>query len=274
MIINIESEEYYAHPALSHSRLKLIERSPAHFHHWMVHAKESSDALNFGRLFHASILEPETVASEFLVAPDVDRRTKAGKETHAAFIEAAAGKTVMTQADFEVARSMSEAISADEAARSLVFEAVASGRVEEAHLWNDRFYGVEMKAKADAVLSDGTILDLKTTQDASPSSFASSIARYGYHTQAAWYARALQASGQDFRRFVIVAVEKTPPYAVGVYVIDREAIKAGEQRIRRWVSTYTDCVANCSWPGYTSGQVMSIGMPAWAKKEDQNDDWQ
>ena len=35
----------------------------------------------------------------------------------------------------------------------------------------------KMKAKADAVLSDGTILDLKTTQDASPSSFASSIAR-------------------------------------------------------------------------------------------------
>ena len=273
MIAEMTSEEYYSHPALSHSRLKLIERSPAHFRHWMEHQKESTDALDFGRLFHASILEPETVATDFTVAPDVDRRTKAGKEEYAKFLKSATGKTVVSAADLEMVGAMSASISTDDAAKSLVFEAVAGGRVEEAHLWRDQALALEMKAKADAIIRNGVVIDLKTTTDASPSAFASSIARYGYHTQAAFYARAVRAAGMDFGGFIIIAVEKTPPYAVGVYQIDSSALAAGEARIQRWLSTYVDCLTSNTWPGYTSGSVRFLSLPAWMKKEDQNEEW-
>lgn len=266
---------YHAHPALSHSRLKLIGRSPAHFMHYLTSDRESSEALDFGKLFHASILEPETVEHEFAVLPDsIDRRTKVGKAEYAAFIEASQGRTVVTQDQKDLADQMAKAISADPSANEIVFDAVATGRIEEAHVWTDGIYRIERKSKMDAVLKDGTVLDIKTTTDASPSAFSKSILTYGYHTQAAFYADAMLASGHEMRRFVIVAIEKAPPFAVGVYVLDRPAIDAGRKKVAEWLSIYTDCKASNTWPGYTP-QPRLISIPAWAlnQEESANDQW-
>lgn len=264
MIVKLDSAAYHADPALSHSRLKVMERSPAHFKWASENAVESSAALDFGRLFHASILEPETVVDQFAVTPDgIDRRTNAGKLEWSKFVESSKGRTIVTAADMEMVKAMSTAISANQSSRDLVFDAVAIGRVEEPHKWIDRMWGVERKAKMDAVLGDGTIIDFKTTQDASPRAFERSILTYGYHTQAAFYADAMDASGQSMRRFVIVAVEKTPPYAVGVYELTRESIAAGRERVSDWITKYLDCMAKGSWPSYTPS-IQMLGIPKWA----------
>lgn len=266
---------YHAHPALSHSRLKLMGRSPAHFLHHITAERETSEALDFGKLFHASILEPETVEHEFAVLPDsIDRRTKVGKAEYAAFIESAQGRTVVTQDQKDLAERMAEAISLDPSANEIVFDAVATGRIEEAHVWTDGIHSIERKAKMDAVLKDGSVLDIKTTSDASPSAFSRSILSYGYHTQAAFYADAMLASGTEMRRFVIVAIEKTPPFAIGVYVLDRPAIDAGRRRVDEWISTYLDCKSRNVWPGYTPSPRL-ISIPTWAlnQEENQNDQW-
>lgn len=271
MIVKLNSSAYHADPALSHSRLKVMERSPAHFKWVSDNAVESSAALDFGRLFHASILEPDTVAEDFAVTPEgIDRRTTAGKLEWTKFVESSKGRTIVTSADMEMVRAMSMSISANESSRDLVFDAIATGRVEEAHKWLDRTWGVERKAKMDAVLNDGTVIDFKTTTDASPRAFERSILSFGYHTQAAFYADAMDASGQSMRRFVIVAVEKTPPYAVGVYELTRESISIGRERVSEWITKYLDCLTNGSWPSYTPS-IQMLGIPKWALGKEGHD---
>lgn len=269
MIVQLDSQSYHANPALSHSRLKAIDRSPAHFKHLSENGGQSSDALDFGRLFHAFILEPDTVASAFAVAPDVDRRTTAGKAAWREFSDANGDRTIVTASDMQVVRAMSDAISAAPCASELVFDAIATGRVEEAHRWHDVTWNVARKAKMDAVLRDGTVIDLKTTLDASPRAFERSILTYGYHTQAAFYADAMDAAGDGMRRFVIVAIEKNPPYAIGVYELSRQSVVAGRVKVNNWLSTYVDCVASGSWPGYTTSTHL-INLPKWANGIDAN----
>lgn len=264
MIVNLNSIEYHAHPALSHSRMKVFERSPLHFKHSMEYSRPQSDALDFGKLFHAAILEPETIADAFVVAPEVDRRTKVGKEEYAAFIADAGSRTVVSADMMRMATAMTSSISDHPAARDIVFQAVAGGRLEESHVWTDKVTGLQRKSRIDAVLADGTVVDLKTTIDASPRSFARSVLQYGYHTQAAYYADAMTANRDDMKRFVIVAIEKTAPFAVGVYELDREAVASGRAQVENWMSQYIDCVTSGVWSSY-SQSVELLGLPSWTK---------
>jgi exodeoxyribonuclease VIII len=268
MIVKLDAQAYHADPALSHSRLKVMGRSPAHFRWTSDNGHPSSDALDFGKLFHASILEPETVSKDFSVAPEgIDKRTTAGKAAWAKFVDESNGKTIVTAADMRTAMAMSAAINANEGARDIVFDAIATGRVEEAHKWLDPMWRVDRKSKMDAVLSDGTVVDIKTTVDASPRAFERSILSYGYHTQAAYYADAMDACGQGMRRFLIVAIEKTPPYAIGVYQVAPEAIAVGRVRVAEWLSRYVDCVSKGAWPSYTESFEV-LGLPKWAAGKD------
>jgi len=268
MIVKLDSQAYHADPALSHSRLKVIGRSPAHFRWTSDNGSPSSDALDFGKLFHASILEPETVSRDFAVVPEgIDKRTTAGKAAWAKFVEESAGRTIVTASDMKTAAAMAAAINGNEGAQDIVFDAIATGRVEEAHKWRDTMWGVDRKSKMDAVLSDGTVVDIKTTMDASPRAFERSILSYGYHTQAAYYADAMNASGQGMKRFIIVAIEKTPPYAIGVYQVANEAIAVGRVRVSEWLSRYVDCVSKGVWPSYTESLEV-IGLPKWAAGKD------
>jgi hypothetical protein len=104
----------------------------------------------------------------------------------------------------------------------------------------------------------GTIVDLKTCTDASPSGFARACAAFGYHVQAAHYLNVTFAE-----RFVFIAVEKTFPYAVGVYELDAAAMAAGKEQCRIGLQTISDCRAINEWPGYTT-TCDTITMPGWA----------
>ena len=78
-------QEYRQHPAISRSELFKISESPEKFKYYREHPEEPTPALVFGQLFHAMALTPETVLEQFAVMPNVDRRTKAGKDEFAEF---------------------------------------------------------------------------------------------------------------------------------------------------------------------------------------------
>jgi hypothetical protein len=89
--------------------------------------------------------------------------------------------------------------------------------------------GMLLKGRVDIVAIDQhgatTIADVKTTEDASIEAFSKTIAQYGYAQQAAYYMDLLGAS-----HFVFIAVEKTAPYAVGVYCLDAASIAVGREK--------------------------------------------
>ena len=111
--------------------------------------------------------------------------------------------------------------------------------------------------------------DIKTTTDASPKGFQKSISTWGYHLQLAWYMRGLQKLGIPCNEFIFIAIEKTPPFSVGVYSADREMILFGNQEINKLVVEIDKALNDKNFPDYTP-EIMPLGLPPWMieKKQD------
>jgi hypothetical protein len=71
------------------------------------------------------------------------------------------------------------------------------------------------------------------------------------------------ALGMGLRHLVIIAAEKVPPYCVGVYRIEADAVAAGDEELRPLLRLYAECMESGNWPGYED-KVHPISMPDWA----------
>ena len=98
--------EFLKSRPLSFSSIKEFDKSPAHYVHYVNSKREPSDAMRFGSLVHAHILEPDTVESRFFAMPDVDRRTTDGKAKWKEAEEMSQGKEIVTSAQWSNAKSM------------------------------------------------------------------------------------------------------------------------------------------------------------------------
>lgn len=79
---DISNEDYHAGPGISKSQLDDIAISPA-IYQWRRHAPvdaEKTAALDLGTALHCLLLEPDEFSKRFEIAPEVNRRTTAGKE--------------------------------------------------------------------------------------------------------------------------------------------------------------------------------------------------
>ncbi len=195
------------------------------------------------------------------VAPPMDRRTKAGKESWAAFEASSAGKTVITADDAVQVMAMGRAVLRHPAAAMLLGLA---GKAETTHMWTDASTGLECKCRPDWLTDDGSIVvDLKTTRDASPRGFRQSIASFRYWVQAGWYMHGVQAAtGKRPDQFIFICVESTAPYACAVYAADAEMIERGYEQAMKDLGKLATCRAADSWPSY-SDQIETISLPAW-----------
>ena len=262
----VDNVEYHAHPAVSKSHLDEIERSPLHYWSRFLDPDRATPpptpAMVIGTALHTHVLEMHQWDKQFIVAPaGIDRRTKAGKEEWAAFESLANKRTVISREDGETIAAMGRAIYGHPAAAMLL---TMAGRAETSHFWTDETTGIECKCRPDWLLEDCTVIvDLKTTEDASPSGFQRSIAKFNYHKQAAWYLHGVeQSTGVCPSQFIFVAVEKKAPYAVGVYAADPESIKVGWQTAERNLERIAECRAAKYWPSYSEA-IEPISLPRW-----------
>lgn len=278
---DIPNATYHGGPGVSKSGLDLIARSPLHY--W--HARNASNdneptaAQRIGSAAHKLILEPDTFGDEFAVAPDVDRRTKDGKALWAEFVEENAGKVVLNESEMDQLEAMRDAVMAHPAARGLLSS--VPGRAELSAYWRDAETGVLCRCRPDFWRADGIIVDLKTTDDASPEEFGRSILKWRYHVQAAMYldgtrAAAEQGGGLDLivdpaqgegfaaipEHFLFIVVEKKPPHAVAVYKLDSLSLAHGTAEYRRDLARFAECLANDSWPAFGE-TVLQTGLPEW-----------
>ena len=263
----IPNADYHAHPAISKSHLDLIARSPMHY--WARYvdpnrvAPEPTAAMLLGSAVHTHVLELDTWDSRYITAPEgIDRRTKAGKESFAVFQEAAGDRVTITRDDTDLVMAMGRAVHGHPAAAMLLNK--LPGKAEATYMWFDDGTGLQCKCRPDWISNDGSVLvDLKTTEDASPNEFRRSIAKWNYHNQAAWYLNGVeQATGKRPEQFLFICVEKRAPHCVAVYAADAAMIAAGETATRKALDTLAICRAADHWPGY-SDQIESIGLPSW-----------
>jgi exodeoxyribonuclease VIII len=253
----ISNADYHADPAISASQLKEIGRSP--FHYWKRYVdpdrspSEPTAAMRLGSLVHCAVLEPKELLQRYAVGPD--RRTKEGKATAEKML--ADGIEPVSASDFEQALSMAAAVHSHSTAGLLLG---MSGQAEQSFWWDDIATGLRCKCRPDWF--DGElIVDLKTCQDASPAGFGKAVANFGYQIQAAHY-----LAGTLAKRFIFVAVEKTYPFAVGVYELDPEALVHGSIARHNALQRIQDCRAVGEWSGYTDG-IQTLQLPGWALKD-------
>jgi hypothetical protein len=268
----MSNEEYHNHPALSKSGLDLIHRSLAHY---LAPRPEPTLAMKEGTAFHTLILEPGSFEERYAVLPEVDRRTRAGKSAWERFQQEHAGKEHLSAETLERLYRMRDALQEHPSASALLHRA---DHHETSIFWKEQ--GLECKCRPDALclgrredetVDTAMILDLKSTQDASPEGFGRSAAQFRYHVQGAWYARGVaEALCLDSTpAFVLIAVEKNPPFNVGVYnltEIEREQGWRQAQADLKRYRTYLETPESERWAGY-SQLVERLQLPAWALQE-------
>jgi hypothetical protein len=249
--------EYHADPAISASHLHAVAVSPYHYWKRFIDPArqplEPTAAMRLGTLVHCAVLEFDELLHRYGVCGP--RNTKAGKEQAAAM--AAEGIEAVSETDMLTALSIAVAVHEHPAASLLLH----SGKAEQSFWWDDKTTGLRCKCRPDW-MTGTTLVDLKTTADASPRGFARSVAAYRYHVQANHY-----LDGVGAERFIFIAVEKTYPFAVGVYELDAAAMAHGEDLRRRNLATIADCRAINEWPGYSTG-IEPISLPTWALRFD------
>ena len=264
----MENADYHRHSAVSKSHLDQIAKSPLHY--WARYldpnrvTPEPTAAMAIGSAVHTHVLELDQWDARYVTAPEgINRRTNAGKAEWEAFEVASTGRTVLAKADAELVMRMGHSVFAHPAAAMLL---AMPGKAETTHMWTDQATGLRCKCRPDWLTDDGSlIVDLKTTEDASPMGFRKSIANWRYHVQASWYLDGLEhATGKRPDQFIFICVEKKPPFACAVYAADAEMIQIGAEAAARDLDVLATCRAAGAWPGY-SDQVEMISLPPWMR---------
>src|SRR5690606_34184749 len=111
-IYDITNDQYHGSDGISRSQLMLLNKSPYHYWYSVVSGlaprQEATPAMLIGSAFHTLLLEPHLFEHEYCIMPKIDRRTSAGKEEWAAFMERSQGQTVLTDDQYQKAYSMAE----------------------------------------------------------------------------------------------------------------------------------------------------------------------
>lgn len=263
--LKISNKEYRKKEGISSTDLKKIAISPMHFKYWKEHPQEDTPALLFGRASHKYALEKDDFFTEFAVAPIVDRRTKAGKEEYAQFLEGNNGKEIIFADDFQKIQEMREALYA-----TPFVEQLLSGEKELSFFMEDEETGLTIKCRPDCLTTIGNthvLIDYKSCQDASSEAFMRSAISLNYDLQMSMYKEIMDKTTGFEHSVIFIAQEKTPPYAVNILEANEYFLKSGYDMFRTYLNLYKECLDSGNWYGFVNGEINSLGLPNWLQKQ-------
>lgn len=247
-------DNYLHIDAVNWSSLKNLRESAMLYKYRLETPREDTAALALGRLTHALVFEPGTFARDYAVFEGPVRR---GKEWEA-FKAANEGKTIFKTDEVDEAAAMADAVRRHPLVQPYLRD---DGKYEHVIEWTDRPTGLRCKGKVDWYIP-GVLLDLKSCRTIEGRRFGADAARFGYHAQLAHYRAGLRATGLPVEKVAIVAVEKVAPYDVGVFVLDDEALYAGDEEVRGLLDRLKAHLAADQWPG-RYGEEQALQLPAW-----------
>ncbi len=297
-IFNIPFEQYQGIDAISKHGLDSLAISPLHHWKWCrdpnrVNPKDTPAKI-IGNAIHTAILEPERFQAEFMEEPQppegslitlpdyqaeckkrelkvsgtkpvlMDRLIMAGLPLDAfwdhQYDQLTKGKKVLSTPDWRTTKAIAARVKRHPEASELL----KNGKAEQSIVWIDQDTGVKCKGRIDwiAIGSVSSILlDLKSTNDASPIGFQRSIAKYKYYIQAAMYLDGMAALGFEQDAFIFAAWEKHSPYAPALYYASESLISAGRTEYKKLLKIYRNCLETDKWEGYPSG-IHEVSLPA------------
>ncbi len=260
----ISNENYHAGPGVSKSQLDDIADTPA-LYLWRKNAPvdtTKTKTLDLGTAFHCRVLEPEEFSNRFIVAPEFNRRTNAGKEEEKAFLMecASTGKTVITAEEGRKIELMYQSVMALPLGQWLVESA---GHAESSIYWEDPETGILCRCRPDKIIPEfHWIMDVKTTADIQR--FKMAYYDYRYHVQDAFYSDGYEAQFGVQPTFVFLVASTTVEcgrYPVEIFMMGEEAKLAGQQEYHRNLRTLADCLNTDEWSA-----IKTLSLPRWAKE--------
>lgn len=261
-LIDMPNEEYHSkRDYISASQIKDLLKNPYQFFH--PQPQEHKDAFDIGSAIHCLLLEPENFERDFAVAPKVDKRTKAGKETWMQFVKDSEGKIVLKSEDYDNCIEIQKSTLAIPEVVNLLINGVS-----EKSYFTTLQDGTKKKVRPDRYRSDiNTIIDVKSCRDASPDAFKRDIAYYQYYVQAAYYIDVLGA-----KDFIFLAVEKQPPYMVGIYDLTKADLDRGRELISKalFTATQPEKFKTPLYRGANGNALQTLVMPNYIHYDNEN----
>jgi hypothetical protein len=206
------------------------------------------------------------LASEYVISPFDDFRTKAAREWRDETLHS--GANITSQDDMDVALDIAATVLArEEMPNDCSTEVAVFGEIN----------GIPVKGMIDIVPEFGNALyDLKTINKIeSLDALQRTILNYGYHWQAALYLDLWNTvTGANLEEFVFVFVETSAPYETAFIKIGRDLLDLGRYGAGAKSPGYMDainlwekCVNSNTFPQQIEG-IQTIGVPPWVKFSD------
>lgn len=271
-VFDLPMPDYLAAHGVSQSRLKILARSPAHLKYAVEHPEPSTTDQILGTVTHVAVFEPDKLETCCHVKPATyqDAKTADWKKWNGNalpckdWLATHRDKPIISQDDYTNICGIRDAVAKHPAA----VLALKTGKAEQSLFCEDPDTGLQLRCRCDW-LSGNAIVDLKTTLDASPTGFPKAVANFGYDIQAAFNLDVATLLQLRKEKFIFIAVEKEPPYAVAVYELTQDSINIGRRKYERLLTKYLECVVAESWPAYSSN-IEFLSLPVWAQKAEWN----
>jgi exodeoxyribonuclease VIII len=261
MIIENEPNlDYHQSTAISATKLKDFERSPAYYYakHVSREIVESpSAAMVLGSAIHAALLEPEEFPKRFVEAPQVDRRTKAGKEDWAAFQSTLEGRDPLKADEMQVVREVQRS------AEGVVNPFLEDARIESVVRVKSE-YGW-LQSRPDCWTKEGPVMDVKTIRDMA--SLHRQFWSLGYHIQDAFYRSVIDyETGEDPGPVQFIFVETQAPFQVARVQVDEETSVLSRHYVFSLLERLWECRRQEDFPGrYDPYRIEELSAPGWLR---------
>jgi hypothetical protein len=272
---------------LSSTGLREFAKSPAHYEAYLAGKRKHTAQMFFGTNFHELVGEPQLFAAKYTKGLDkadypnalftvaditakikaIDPNAKVGKskpeaikmllemdpnaviwdvlvERHEA---ANVGKIVLSAEDYDRLDGMLYSLVKNRTALALL----SGGESEVSIYWQDPKTGVLLRCRPDYLRSDGVVVDLKTTQDASERGFRKAVRNYNYDLTSQLYLRGVShVLNEPMNEFIHIAVETEKPHGVGLYTLTDSWLRMADQQIDQLLERFAECQAKNEWPSY------------------------
>jgi hypothetical protein len=287
MLIREPATDYHARPAVSASLLWDIASPESclkqawYNSQWLNPdgVREKSEDMDNGTILHLACLEPHLLNERITIVDADSWRTKEARQRRE---DAYANGLVPVLADRSMGtsyRTLMEMrkVLEESAAAPLLFG--SEGESEVTFTWDawvpysenprqDEDMRIPCKARADRILKDRYIVDLKSAPSASPTSFQRDVVSWGHHLRAAFYLDgwAMQEeSAEKTWDYLFVVCSKRPPHLVSVYRLDERTQIWGQRLYRKALGDFKRAWQSGHWPDFATEPVMTVGLPTYAE---------
>jgi len=238
--------EYHANKALGSSLIKEVLINARKFKAmWDGDLKIEGKNLDVGSALHKIVLEPDEFDDEFAVAPQVNKRTKAGKEEFAKFTLENEGKIILTAEDFELVESMKEKL----LKLPNMKKWLESGVAEKSFFCN--IDGVDIKCRPDLLVKTKAgyiVIDLKTMSgEATADNFTKTSGNFLYHLQDAVYREVLRRNDIKVIDFIFAGVSKLDYSGADYFRHDITSLDLGKELMQKALFKFKWCLKHDEW---------------------------